>query len=105
MKLIGMLHYRRKPHNVKMAYTYASVSKMDGIDFVYFSYRAVDFSRQKIYGWIFKDGNWIQQEVVFRSTIINIRCSKDKRTIDYPESFKTQDSFYKPFRWKQNESF
>ena len=71
MVLIGMLHYRKKPHNNKMAYACAAVAKMIGVDFIYFSYRSVDFSSKKINAWIFKDGNWIQQNVHFPDSIIN----------------------------------
>lgn len=93
MKLIGMLHYRRKPHNVKKAYAFASVAKMDGIEFVYFSYRAVDFYRQKIYGWVFKDGDWIQQEVDFPDTIINISAPKTREQTIIRKALKSRIPF------------
>ncbi|NHM31143.1 YheC/YheD family protein [Neobacillus terrae] len=93
MKLIGMLHYRKKPHNVKKAYACASVSKMDGIDFVYFSYRAVDFCRQKIFGWVYKDGDWIQQEVDFPDTIINISAPKTREQSIVKKALKRRIPF------------
>ncbi len=71
MVLIGMLHYRKKPHNLKMAYACAAVAKMLSIDFIYFSYRGVDFSRKKINAWIFIDGNWTQKDIRFPDCIIN----------------------------------
>jgi transposase-like protein len=33
MTLIGMLHHRRNPHNVKKAYAYAAVAKAEGLTF------------------------------------------------------------------------
>lgn len=93
MKLIGMLHYRKKPHNVKKAYAYASVAKMNDIEFVYFSYRAVDFCRQKINGWVFKEGNWILQEVDFPDTIINISAPRTKEQSIIRKALKSRIPF------------
>jgi glutathione synthase/RimK-type ligase-like ATP-grasp enzyme len=78
MVLIGMLHYRKKPHNLKMAYACAAIAKMMSIDFIYFSYSGVDFSRKKINGWIYKDGNWTQQNFRFPDCIINRSGPKTK---------------------------
>lgn len=88
-----MLHYKKKPHNVKKAYACASVSKMYGIDFIYFSYRAVDFCRQKIHGWVYKDGNWIQQEVDFPDTIINISAPKTREQSIIRKALKSRIPF------------
>ena len=81
MVLIGMLHHRKKPHNTQMAYACAAIAKMMGIDFIYFSYSAVDFSRNKINAWIFKDGNWTQQNVRFPDSIINRSAPKTKKQL------------------------
>ena len=78
MVLIGMFHYRKKSHNIKIAYACAAIAKMMGIDFIYFSYNAVDFNRNKINAWIFKDGNWTQQNVRFPDSIINRSAPQTK---------------------------
>ncbi|MCA1011487.1 YheC/YheD family protein [Halobacillus halophilus] len=79
MTLIGMLHYRKKPHHVKKAYACAAEAKMQNIGFVYFSYGAVDFSSKKINGWFFEDGDWVLKETRFPDTIINISAPKTKQ--------------------------
>lgn len=33
MTIIGMLHHRKDPNDVKKAYTYAAVAKAEGVDF------------------------------------------------------------------------
>lgn len=76
MTLLGMLHHRKSPHHVNKAYAYAAVAKMEGIDFVYFSYRSVDFRRKKITGWIYKAGSWVQKDVRFPDCIINISAPR-----------------------------
>jgi hypothetical protein len=82
MTLIGMLHYRKRPHEVKKAFACASIAKMNGVAFVYFSYGSVDFANKKINGWVFSEGNWRQREVNFPDSIINISPPKThKQTI------------------------
>lgn len=78
MTLIGMLHYRKKPHNVRKAYACASVAMANGVDFVYFSYTGVDFCQKMINGWILKDGNWLKQTVRFPDSIMNISSPRTK---------------------------
>ncbi|MBH9967019.1 hypothetical protein A6P54_04070 [Bacillus sp. MKU004] len=76
MTLIGMLHYRKKPHQVKKAFACASIAKMHDVEFVYFSYRAVDFALKKINGWVFHEGKWVERTVDFPDSIINISAPK-----------------------------
>jgi hypothetical protein len=76
MTLIGMLHYRKKPHDVKKAFACASIAKMNGVSFVYFSYRSVDFANKIINGWVFSEGRWTQRKVNFPDSIINISPPK-----------------------------
>ncbi|QED46225.1 YheC/YheD family endospore coat-associated protein [Cytobacillus dafuensis] len=71
MVLIGMLHYKKRPDDVKIAYACAAVAKMEGFHFFYFSYQCVQFDSQKINGWIYEKGNWIQKEMDFPNVIIN----------------------------------
>ena len=71
LKSIGMLHYLKNPIEVKKAYPYAAVAKMEGIPFFYFSFTNVDFDAQKIDGWVYRHGKWTQTEMDFPTVIIN----------------------------------
>ncbi|MEH7484048.1 YheC/YheD family protein, partial [Neobacillus drentensis] len=71
MKSIGMLHYRKNPREVKKAYPFAAVAKMEGIPFFYFSYNNVDFNHLKINGWVYQHGGWTQKVIDFPTVIIN----------------------------------
>jgi glutathione synthase/RimK-type ligase-like ATP-grasp enzyme len=68
---IGMLHYRKNPEDVKKAYPFAAVAKMEGIHFFYFSFNNVDFDNMKINGWIYEEGKWNQKHVDFPAVVIN----------------------------------
>jgi glutathione synthase/RimK-type ligase-like ATP-grasp enzyme len=68
---IGMLHNRENPTDVKKAYPFAAVAKMEGIHFFYFSFKNVDFDNMKINGWIYEKGKWIQKKVDFPAVVIN----------------------------------
>jgi YheC/D like ATP-grasp len=93
MTLIGMLHYRKKPHQVKKAYACASVAKMHGVEFVYFSYRAVDFSLRKINGWVYSRGRWVQKPVDFPDSIINISAPKTEMQTNIRKALKRNIPF------------
>jgi hypothetical protein len=66
-----MLHYRKNPTDVKKAYPYAAVAKMEEIPFYYFSFNNVDFNNMKINGWVYNHGEWAQTEMEFPTVIIN----------------------------------
>ncbi|MFJ5760058.1 YheC/YheD family protein [Neobacillus sp. NPDC093182] len=68
---IGMLHFREDPADVKKAYPFAAVAKMEGIHFFYFSFNNVDFDNMKIDGWMYEEGKWIQKQVDFPAVVIN----------------------------------
>ena len=68
---IGMLHNRENPADVKKAYPFAAVAKMEGIHFFYFSFKNVDFDNMKIDGWMYEEGKWIQKQVDFPAVVIN----------------------------------
>ncbi|MFP7299290.1 YheC/YheD family protein [Neobacillus niacini] len=68
---IGMLHYRKNPADVKKAYPFAAVAKMEGMHFFYFSFKNVDFDNMKINGWMYEEGKWIQKQVDFPAVVIN----------------------------------
>jgi glutathione synthase/RimK-type ligase-like ATP-grasp enzyme len=71
LKSIGMLHYRKNPADVKKAYPYAAVAKMEGIPFYYFSFNSVDFINMKINGWIYSRGAWEEKVMEFPTVVIN----------------------------------
>ncbi|AZU60426.1 YheC/YheD family protein [Neobacillus mesonae] len=71
MVLIGMLHHRKHPDMVKKAYPFAAVAKMEGIDFIYFSFDSVDFEQKIVNGWVYEKGKWVQEQKEFPAVIIN----------------------------------
>jgi len=79
MTVIGMLHSRKDPENVKKAYACAAVSKMEGVDFFYFSFGTVDMVDHKINGWIYDNGKWIQQQRDLPDIIINSKSPKNDK--------------------------
>ncbi|XXM70992.1 YheC/YheD family protein [Lysinibacillus sphaericus] len=88
MTLIGMLHYRKNPHQVRKAFACASIAKMHGIEFIYFSYSAVDFSAKKIQGWVFHDGKWVKRVADFPDSIINISTPKTEKQSNIQKALK-----------------
>ena len=46
MTIIGMLHHRADPNNVKKAYAYAAVAKAEGVNFFYFTPGKVNIKQQ-----------------------------------------------------------
>ena len=56
MVTVGMLHFRKHPQKVKKAYACAAVSKMEGIEFFYFSPGNVRFEDKSIHGYIYEKG-------------------------------------------------
>jgi glutathione synthase/RimK-type ligase-like ATP-grasp enzyme len=71
LQAIGMLHFRKNPVDVKKAYPFAAVAKMEGVHFFYFSFNNVDFDNMKIDGWVYEEGNWIQKQFDFPAVVIN----------------------------------
>lgn len=74
-----MLHYRKNPTEVKKAYPYAAVAKMEGIPFYYFTFNNVDFNAMKIDGWVYHHGDWAQTVMDFPTVIINSCNPKTKK--------------------------
>lgn len=69
---IGMFHYRKNPEEVSRAYLYASIAKMEGIDFFFFSSKDVDFSKKVINGKFYDEGTWKKKEFPFPDVIMNV---------------------------------
>ena len=88
-----MLHYRKSPSEVKKAYAFAAVAKMEGIPFFYFSYSTVDFNRKIIKGWVYEDGAWIQRKMKFPDVVINISSPKTKKQLDIQRQLKASAIF------------
>ncbi|AMX00138.1 YheC/YheD family protein [Rummeliibacillus stabekisii] len=71
MVTVAMLHYRKHPHDIKKAYTCASIAKMEGINFYFFSPSAVRFEEKVIHGYQYENGTWILKEMPFPDVIYN----------------------------------
>ena len=84
MTLIGMLHHRSDPNNVKKAYAYAAVAKAEGVNFFYFTPGKVNIKKQKILGKVYENGQWIEKEFPFPDVIYNA---------SYPVSDKAEQIF------------
>lgn len=76
---VGMLHFRKHPQKVKKAYACAAVSKMEGIEFFYFSPGNVRFEDKSIHGYIYEKGEWIQKKMMFPDVIYNPSIMKTKK--------------------------
>ena len=86
MTLIGMLHHRADPSNVKKAYAYAAVAKAEGVNFFYFTAGKVNIKQQKILGKAYENGRWIEKEFPFPDVIYNASYpvgDKAERIVDY----------------------
>lgn len=86
MILIGMLHHRAEPENVKKAYAYSVVAKAEGVEFFYFTPGKVDIENQKIIGKYYENGVWIDKEYPFPDVIYNASYplgEKAEQTFDY----------------------
>lgn len=86
MTLIGMLHHRAEPQNVKKAYAYSVVAKSEGVEFFYFTPGKVNIENQTIIGKYYENGVWIDKEYPFPDVIYNASyplSEKAERTIDY----------------------
>ncbi|KYG29101.1 alpha-L-glutamate ligase [Bacillus gaemokensis] len=84
MTIIGMLHHRKDPRNVKKAYAYAAVAKAEGVNFFYFTLGKVNIETQKILGKTYENGEWIEKEFPFPDVIYNASA---------PDSDKIQHIF------------
>ncbi|MFD1735478.1 YheC/YheD family protein [Bacillus salitolerans] len=93
MILIGMLHYRKSPEDERKAFACAAVAKMEGVEFIYFSYGGVDFAQKKIKGWDYEDGKWRQREVRFPDVIINISGPRTERQVELHRQLKESIPF------------
>ncbi len=71
MSLIGIYHRRKDPNRVGRAYRYASIAKIEGITFFYFTAKGVDFENKVIKGSYYENGKWLEKFYPFPDVIIN----------------------------------
>ncbi|MEH7350940.1 YheC/YheD family endospore coat-associated protein [Gottfriedia acidiceleris] len=86
MTLIGMLHHRADPRNVKKAYAYAAAAKAEGVNFFYFTPGMVNIKQQKVLGKAYENGQWIEKEFPFPDVIYNASypvSDKAEQIVDY----------------------
>ncbi|GEL06285.1 YheC/YheD family endospore coat-associated protein [Rummeliibacillus stabekisii] len=76
MVIVAMLHYRKHPHKIKKAFICASVAKMEGIDFYFFSPSGVKFKEKTIQGYQYENGTWVLKEMPFPDVIYNVAGMK-----------------------------
>ncbi|MEH7747441.1 YheC/YheD family protein [Neobacillus drentensis] len=88
LKAIGMLHFRKKPTEVKKAYPFAAVAKMEGIPFYYFTFNNVNFHTLKINGWEYNQGEWTETVIDFPTVIINSCNPKSRKQSDILKKLK-----------------
>lgn len=77
--LIGMLHNRKDPAKVSRAYLYSAIAKLEGVDFIYFTTKGVDFKNEKISGYYYEKGRWIEKEFPFPDVVLNTANQKTKK--------------------------
>ncbi|PEB51835.1 alpha-L-glutamate ligase [Bacillus pseudomycoides] len=80
MVIIGMLHHRKDPRDVKKAYAYAAVAKAEGVTFFYFTLGKVNIETEKILGKIYENGEWIEKEFSFPDVIYNASVNVSDKT-------------------------
>ncbi|TXC92806.1 YheC/YheD family protein [Metabacillus litoralis] len=93
MTLIGMLHRRKSPYVLKRAYAYAAVSKMENVEFFYFSFESVNFQEGKISGWVYDDREWKRKDMSFPDVVINSCSPRNKREYQITRKLKKQCLF------------
>lgn len=76
--LVGHLHYRYHPGDTKTAYAYMAAAKAEGIDYVYFTAGRVDLTEERITGWVYEQGQWVEKLVRFPDAIYNEAARSEK---------------------------
>jgi UDP-N-acetylmuramoyl-tripeptide--D-alanyl-D-alanine ligase len=71
MILIGMLHHRKMPTSIERTSFYALAAKEEGVNFIYFSPKGVDFKNKVINGYIYRDEKWERAQRRFPDVIFN----------------------------------
>ncbi|MEC0664463.1 YheC/YheD family protein [Priestia flexa] len=59
--LIGFLQYRKDPERAWKAYSFASFTKMEGYEFVYFTPRHINLEDKTINGKMYENGEWVER--------------------------------------------
>lgn len=66
-----MLHHRKDPETVLKSYAFAAVAKAEGMQFYYFTPRAVNFTTRTIQAKVLEEGVWQEKTVPFPDVIYN----------------------------------
>ncbi|PIC79175.1 alpha-L-glutamate ligase [Sporosarcina sp. P18a] len=82
MVTVGMLHSRKHPSKVDKAFAWAAVAKMEGVNFYYFSPQGVNFEANVISGYVYEEGQWIEQDMKFPDVIYNACGMKTDEDIE-----------------------
>lgn len=69
--IIGMFHTRKDPNKVSRAYLYNMICNGEGVRFIYFTARGVNFERKTIRGRCYQGGRWVWYECPFPDIFIN----------------------------------
>ena len=78
--LIGYMHYRKSPVGLNRAYAFAAAALAEGVELLYFSPGAVDFKKDVIDGYQYRDGEWKRTVSRFPDVIYNTNSfSQDKQ--------------------------
>ncbi|WP_066320408.1 YheC/YheD family protein [Bacillus sp. FJAT-29814] len=93
MVLVGMLHYRNNPDTVRKAYPFAAVAKMEGLDFIYFTYHDVDFNKKIVKGLVYEQGIWLAKQTEIPAVIINSCNPKNNKQSMIMERLKRHAVF------------
>lgn len=86
MILIGMLHHRKMPTSIERTSFYALAAEEEGVDFIYFSPKGVDFKNKVINGYVYKNGAWKHATKRFPDAIFNAgspaKLNRSKHIVD-----------------------
>jgi YheC/D like ATP-grasp len=91
--LIGMFHYRKNPEKVSRAYLYSAIAKAEGMDFVYFTSKGVNFNKRIITGYQYEAGEWLMRDFPFPDVIMNIVGPITKKQGDIYHRLKKEIPF------------
>ncbi len=94
MVLIGMLHHRKHPQKIKKSLAYVAIASAEGAKLLYFTPKAVDFKRKRIFGYIYRNGSWKKKRSRFPDVIYNAGSPiKLERSIEVIEKLKEKIPF------------
>ena len=93
MASIGMLHHRKDPINVRKAYAFAAVAKVEGIDFFYFTPGKVNLEKRTILGKTYEKGKWIEKRYPYPDVIYNASPPISDKAADIVDELRKKIPF------------